>query len=183
MTHKFATFIIKVLIGGDGVNSKVAKWLGFKKPSFAPRYAIRGYAVYEESHGVEHKLLQFLEKASNVVPFHVMITENEHIQSPIEVNEENELNDLVCSQLRYRAPWEILWADISSDNVCVVGNALHPMTHDLGQGACSALEDGVILARCIAEAFAKSSTEEKCSEEEEYERIKMSLKKYTKEGR
>ncbi|GAB4838556.1 hypothetical protein Ancab_028102 [Ancistrocladus abbreviatus] len=69
-------------------------------------------------------------------------------------------DDLVCSQLRYRAPWEILRADISRDNVCVAGDALHPMTPDLGQGACSALEDSVILARCLAEAFAKNSTGE-----------------------
>ncbi|GAB4838550.1 hypothetical protein Ancab_028096, partial [Ancistrocladus abbreviatus] len=92
-------------------------------------------------------------------------------------------DDLVCSQLRYRAPWEILRADISRDNVCVAGDALHPMTPDLGQGACSALEDSVILARCLAEAFAKNSTGEKCSEEEEHERIKMSLKEYAKERR
>ncbi|GAB4853146.1 hypothetical protein Ancab_040588 [Ancistrocladus abbreviatus] len=93
------------------------------------------------------------------------------------------VDDLVCSQLRYRAPWEILLADISKDNVCVSGDACHPMTPDLGQGACSALEDGVVLAKCLAEAFSRSSIGDKCSEEEEYERIKMSLSKYAKERR
>ncbi|GAB4838559.1 hypothetical protein Ancab_028105 [Ancistrocladus abbreviatus] len=204
----------KVLIGGDGVNSEVAKWLGFKKPSFAPRYAIRGYAVYEESHGFEHKFLQFFGKGfrCGVVPcddtsmywffsWHCSARDKEMEQNPEKMKEfvlskfdkvpdkvkdvfrRTKLDDLVCSQLRYRTPWEILWADISRDNVCVAGDALHPMTPDLGQGACSALEDGVILARCIAEAFAKSSTGEKYSEEGEYERIKMSLKKYAKERR
>ncbi|GAB4838561.1 hypothetical protein Ancab_028107 [Ancistrocladus abbreviatus] len=43
----------KVLIGCDGVNSQVAKWLGFKKASFDTRCAIRGYAVFEEGHGFE----------------------------------------------------------------------------------------------------------------------------------
>ncbi|GAB4838553.1 hypothetical protein Ancab_028099 [Ancistrocladus abbreviatus] len=214
MTHKFANFIIKVLIGADGVNSEVAKWLGFKKPSFAPRYAIRGYADYKESHRFEHKFLQFFVKGfrGGVVPcndtsFYWFIcwhcpTRDKEMEDNPEKMKEFVLNkfdkvpdkvkdvfkitnqdDLVCSQLRYRAPWEILRADISRDNVCVAGDALHPMTPDLGQGACSALEDSVILARCLAEAFAKNSTGEKCSEEEEHERIKMSLKEYAKERR
>jgi 2-polyprenyl-6-methoxyphenol hydroxylase-like FAD-dependent oxidoreductase len=31
--------------------------------------------------------------------------------------------------------------------VTVCGDALHPMTPNLGQGGCSALEDAVVLAR------------------------------------
>jgi 2-polyprenyl-6-methoxyphenol hydroxylase-like FAD-dependent oxidoreductase len=53
------------------------------------------------------------------------------------------------------------------------------MTPDLGQGGCCALEDGVVLARCLAEAFSKKPNEEK----EEYKRIEKSLKKYAKERR
>ncbi|GMH02948.1 hypothetical protein Nepgr_004787 [Nepenthes gracilis] len=50
----------KVLIGCDGVNSPVAKSLGFKKPSFVGRSTIRGYAVFEEKHGFEPKSMQFM---------------------------------------------------------------------------------------------------------------------------
>ncbi|KAM5562581.1 hypothetical protein ABKV19_017674 [Rosa sericea] len=35
----------KVLVGCDGVNSLVAKWLGFKPPVFTGRSAIRGSAA------------------------------------------------------------------------------------------------------------------------------------------
>ncbi|RDX64899.1 Monooxygenase 3, partial [Mucuna pruriens] len=44
------TIKTKVLIGCDGVNSVVAKWLGFKKASFTGRYAIRGCAEVDGSH-------------------------------------------------------------------------------------------------------------------------------------
>ncbi|KAB1200626.1 putative disease resistance RPP13-like protein 1 [Morella rubra] len=63
--------------------------------------------------------------------------------------ENTELDGIISSPLRYRRPWELLWGNISKGNVCVAGDALHPMTPDIGQGGCAALEDGVILARCL----------------------------------
>ncbi|MGH9080561.1 MAG: FAD-dependent monooxygenase [Acidimicrobiales bacterium] len=35
------------------------------------------------------------------------------------------------------------------DRVVLVGDAAHPMTPDLGQGACQAIEDAVVLAACF----------------------------------
>ncbi|RDX72838.1 Monooxygenase 3, partial [Mucuna pruriens] len=53
------------------------------------------------------------------------------------------------------------------------------MTPDLGQGGCCALEDGVVLARCLAQAFSKEAATH--TKEEQYKRIQESLKKYAKE--
>ncbi|GMH02945.1 hypothetical protein Nepgr_004784 [Nepenthes gracilis] len=204
----------KVLIGCDGVNSVVARYLGLKKPSFDGRSAIRGYAVFKESHGFEPKIMQFIGegKRYGIVPcddtslYWFFTSSSSYIDKEIEGNpakmkqfvlsnlekvpdkirnviEITKVDDIICSQLRLRSPWEILLGDISKDNVCVAGDAFHPMTPDLGQGACSALEDGIVLARCLAEAFTEKSTGQEYSKEEEYERIKISLKKYAKERR
>ena len=36
----------------------------------------------------------------------------------------------------------------------LLGDAAHPMTPNLGQGACQAIEDAVVLARCLREGGA-----------------------------
>jgi 2-polyprenyl-6-methoxyphenol hydroxylase-like FAD-dependent oxidoreductase len=48
----------KVLVGCDGINSVVAKWLGLAKPSHSGRLATRGLARYPGGHGFEPKFLQ-----------------------------------------------------------------------------------------------------------------------------
>ncbi|KAK3193651.1 hypothetical protein Dsin_024961 [Dipteronia sinensis] len=60
----------KVLIGCDGVNSMVSKWLGFKPPSFTGRSAIRGYTEFKGSHGFEPKSMRFFGKGtrSGLIP-------------------------------------------------------------------------------------------------------------------
>lgn len=51
--------IEKVLIGCDGVNSVVAKWLGFKAPAFTGRSAVRGCLELKSNHSFEPKMSQF----------------------------------------------------------------------------------------------------------------------------
>ncbi|KAA0049774.1 zeaxanthin epoxidase [Cucumis melo var. makuwa] len=97
-----------------------------------------------------------------------------------------EETDVSCFQpapLQYRPPWELMLGNIVKGNVCVAGDALHPMTPDLGQGGCAALEDAVILARCVAEALLKkpSSQEGEKAEREQQEQVEMGLKKYASE--
>lgn len=94
-----------------------------------------------------------------------------------EVFETSEFGSIVCSPLRFRHPWEMLWGNISKDNICVLGDALHPMTPDLGQGGCSALEESVIFARLLAEALKGNDGENKCG------RIRKALEEFARERR
>ncbi|KAI6701025.1 hypothetical protein NL676_015349 [Syzygium grande] len=201
----------KVLIGCDGVNSAVATWLGFKKPAFVGRSAIRGCVYYEHGHGFEPKLLLYFGEGvrSGVIPcddksiywfftFSSSRKNEEMEESPAKMKqlvlgklgkipdnvravfEKTELDNIILSPLRFRPPWDILWGNISKTNVCVAGDAFHPMTPDLGQGGCAALEDGVVLARCLGEALREKQG---MGSEEEYKRIEMGLQSYAKERR
>lgn len=49
--------------------------------------------------------------------------------------------------------WPSISPPASAGRVVLVGDAWHPMTPNLGQGACCALEDSVILARKLAGAI------------------------------
>ena len=101
--------------------------------------------------------------------------------------ESTEPDGFMSYRLAYRRPWELLWGNINKSNVCVAGDAFHPMTPDIGQGGGAALEDGVVLARCVAEALLKEPSEEAKEEgdedKEQHERIEMGLNKYAKERR
>ena len=90
--------------------------------------------------------------------------------------ENTELDYIMSSPLRYRHPWDLIWGNISKGNVCVLGDAFHPMTQNIGQGACSTLEDGIVLARCLARALltkeqSGESKEKVDSESEQYKKI------------
>jgi len=47
---------LQVLIGCDGVNSVVAKWLKLSKPVHTQRAAVRGIAEFLGGHGLEPKM-------------------------------------------------------------------------------------------------------------------------------
>ncbi|KAM0904833.1 hypothetical protein ACQ4PT_017810 [Festuca glaucescens] len=176
-----------VLVGCDGVNSVVAKWLGLPKPTLSSRSATRGLAEYPEGHGFGPEMLQFIGQGfrSGVLPCsdtsvywnytwypspadgdaeesvakmrqHVLAKLSGAARIPAEaldVIERSEMSEVVSSPLRFRSPLALVRGSISRGNVCVAGDAFHPMTPELGQGGCAALEDGVVLARCLGEAF------------------------------
>ncbi|XP_019156262.1 PREDICTED: uncharacterized protein LOC109153001 [Ipomoea nil] len=204
----------KVLIGCDGVNSVVAKWLGLQKPVDSKRAEIRGFVEYPDKHGFEPKfhllvgaqvhfgfipcddngMYWFYNFTPSIAHFDQSATKDpvklkEFVLSKIK-NASNEVKGVVertpldcisCAGLKLRLPWNVLLGDIVRNNICVAGDALHPMTPDIGQGGCSALEDSVLLARRLGEAFLLKPGG--AVADEEFERIRYGLDRYAKERR
>lgn len=203
----------KVLIGCDGVNSVVAKWLGLGSPVSVGRSAIRGLVEFPNGSGfdpmfhvnfgggVRFGFLPVDEKSvywfCTFTPSQVPSYEEDWQENPIkmkqfvlsrinkmpqeaqDVVEKTLLTSISLSPLKFRLPWNVLFGNIVKDNVCVAGDALHPMTPDIGQGGCSSLEDSVVLGRCIGEAFLKKLD----GKDDEFERIEKGLEKYGRERR
>eukprot|EP01018_Ginkgo_biloba_P029761 Gb_17957 [translate_table: standard] len=87
---------------------------------------------------------------------------------------------LNMASLRLRWPWRMFFGTrLWKGAVTAAGDAMHPMTPDLGQGGCAALEDAVVLGRCLAEALNRRVERD----DEEAERIEEALKKYVEERR
>ncbi|KAL3722730.1 hypothetical protein ACJRO7_035010 [Eucalyptus globulus] len=159
-----------VLIGCDGLNSAVAKWLGFKRPAFVGRSAIRGSAYYEHGQRFKPKIFQYIPEG---VRFGVIACNDKSIYwfftfSSSSNNEEMEespakIKQFVVGKLgkipdNLRAVIGRTETDnmILKSNVCVAGDAFHPMTLDIGQGGCAALEDSIVLASFLGEMGLQS---------------------------
>ncbi|KAE8779351.1 6-hydroxynicotinate 3-monooxygenase-like [Hordeum vulgare] len=70
----------------------------------------------------------------------------------LDVARHSDPGNLSWAPLLYRAPWAILRGPAARGPVTVAGDAFHPMTPDMAQGGCSALEDAVVLARALSRA-------------------------------
>ncbi|KAF2310569.1 hypothetical protein GH714_014558 [Hevea brasiliensis] len=176
----------KVLIGCDGVNSVVAKWLGLSAPIHSGRAAVRGLAIFPQGHGMKQEVEQFVDvgKRAGFVPLNHkeiywfltycpegenMARDPELIQKQViekyaknfpsqylDVVRHADLSTLTWAPLMLRTPWNLIFGNPSKGNITVAGDAMHPMTPDLGQGGCSALEDAIVLGRHIGNSFIKN---------------------------
>ncbi|KAL1831378.1 monooxygenase 2 [Daucus carota subsp. sativus] len=67
-----------------------------------------------------------------------------------------DVSTLTWAPLKLRLPWNVIFGKLSKGTITVAGDAMHPMTPDLGQGGCCALEDAVVLGRCIGNTYLKN---------------------------
>ncbi|KAI3441055.1 FAD_binding_3 domain-containing protein [Psidium guajava] len=73
----------------------------------------------------------------------------------LDIVQHSDLSSLTWAPLMFRYPWDVLFGNLAQSNVTVAGDAMHPMTPDLGQGGCSALEDAVVLGRHLEGSISK----------------------------
>ncbi|XP_068662824.1 monooxygenase 2-like [Aristolochia californica] len=167
----------KAVIGCDGLHSVIAQWLGLSPPVSSGRSAVRGLSVYPDGHGFTDGAHQFLAPGARagIVPLNAteifwFITHmgEESSRDPelikelviqkkakgfpqkyLDVVEQSVMESLTLDPLKLRLPWNLILQQAHKGNVTVAGDAMHPMTPDLGQGGCQALEDAVVLGQNI----------------------------------
>ncbi|XP_010440252.1 PREDICTED: uncharacterized protein LOC104723571 [Camelina sativa] len=169
----------KVLIGCDGANSVVSDYLNLgPKKAFSSR-AVRGFTTYPNGHGFPQELLR-IKKGNILIGrlplnenqlfwFLVHMQDNDQkvkdqesianlclkwvdelFEDWKEMVKTCDVDSLSLTHLRYRAPSEIMFGKFRRGTVTVAGYAMHVMGPFLGQGGSAALEDAVVLARCLA---------------------------------
>ncbi|BFG31291.1 hypothetical protein CerSpe_175650 [Prunus speciosa] len=173
----------KIVIGCDGIRSPIAKWMGFTEPKYVGHCAFRGLACYPGGQPFEPNLNQiygrgqragFLPVSPTKVYWFVCFNRQSpgpKITDPSVLKQQaaelvrdwpsdlvniidNTPDDLIIrTPLVDRWLWPNISPPASAGSVVLVGDAWHPMTPNLGQGACCALEDAVVLARKLAGAI------------------------------
>ncbi|KAF6163668.1 hypothetical protein GIB67_036128 [Kingdonia uniflora] len=148
-THTDRGFSVAILYLDDGTIIN-AEWLGLSTPVDSGRGAVRGLSVFPRGHGLDEemksgdpKLIQknVIESFANLPAVF------------LDVVQHSDLSTLTWAPLMFRVPWNLIFGKLSKGNITVAGDAMHPMTPDLGQGGAAALEDAVVLGRHIGNSF------------------------------
>ncbi|KAG8374651.1 hypothetical protein BUALT_Bualt10G0018200 [Buddleja alternifolia] len=182
----------KIVIACDGIRSPVAKWMGFPEPRYVGHCAFRGIGFYPDGQPFEPKVTYLYGRGVRAAYVPISPTKvywfvcfnspspGPKITDPSILRRETEdlvknwsselLNvikstpddTIIRTPLVDRWLWPGISPPVSSGKVVLVGDAWHPMTPNLGQGACCALEDSIVLAKHLAQAikFGTMSVEE-----------------------
>ncbi|XP_019070140.1 monooxygenase 2 isoform X1 [Solanum lycopersicum] len=178
----------KILIACDGIRSPVAKLMGFPEPNYVGHCAFRGLAYFPEGQPFEPKVNYIYGKGvrAGYVPVsetkvYWFICYNSSSPGPkitdpsilrqqaeqLVKNWPTELINLINltpddtiirTSLVDRWLWPSISPPASTGSIVLVGDAWHPMTPNLGQGACCALEDSIVLTKKLAEAIKSKRT-------------------------
>lgn len=173
----------KIVIGCDGIRSPIAKWMGFSEPKYVGHCAFRGLAFYPDGQPFEPKVnyiygrgvrAGYVPVSQTKVYWFVCFnssTPGPKITDPSVLKKQTSelvknwplelLNiiDVTSADTLIRTPlvdrwlWPTISPSASAGRVVLVGDAWHPMTPNLGQGGCCALEDAVVLAKKLAPAI------------------------------
>ncbi|MFB8004672.1 FAD-dependent monooxygenase [Nocardia sp. NPDC056000] len=164
-----------VLIGADGINSAVRIGLhGAEKPRYNGYIAWRGKAAlthdlippgtfhalfgpgtrftyYDVAPGVVHWMSVANGPAggANEPDMKALLAERHRgwVDPVSEILAATPESDIIRSDVYDRRPSKKRWG---RDRVTLLGDAAHPITFNIGQGACQALEDAMILADELA---------------------------------
>uniref|UniRef100_A0A0E0K175 FAD-binding domain-containing protein n=1 Tax=Oryza punctata TaxID=4537 RepID=A0A0E0K175_ORYPU len=178
---------LNVVIGCDGWNSVVAKYLGLGLPSQLPRFIVLGFASYPEGHpfGTEFSQIIADDFAVGRAPVNENLVHFFVSRSPspgsTDVDEDaarkyvlekvDELPDDIADMVRrcdaasswtltkvwYRSPWQVALAGFRRGAATVAGDAMHAMGPFIGQGGSAGLEDAVVLARSLSSSSSSRS--------------------------
>ncbi|KAI5655773.1 hypothetical protein M9H77_32960 [Catharanthus roseus] len=173
----------KIVIACDGIRSPVAKWMGFPEAKYVGHCAFRGLGFYPEGQPFEPRVnyiygrgirAGFVPVSTTKVYWFVCFNSSSpgpKITDPSVLRQQTKelvgkwssdlLNiiDVTPDDTLIRTPlvdrwlWPVTSPSASSGRAVLVGDAWHPMTPNLGQGACCALEDAVVLSKKLAEAI------------------------------
>ncbi|XP_026452598.1 monooxygenase 1-like [Papaver somniferum] len=108
---------------------------------------------------------------------------NDFLPECVEMVKICDLNEVTLTSLRYRTPLDILLGNFRKGTVVVAGDAMHVWGPYIGQGGAAALEDGIVLARNLAQEMCKERGSTGNGNQAIQERIEKAMDQFVKERR
>ncbi len=103
-------------------------------------YALKSFKKNKEEFNI-NKIEDYFSTYNTVIKGIISSTEKEQINTA-------EISDLKPTSIWYK------------ENICLIGDAAHAMTPNLGQGACQAIEDAFVLSECLGKYETTRAFEE-----------------------
>ncbi|NIJ46058.1 2-polyprenyl-6-methoxyphenol hydroxylase-like FAD-dependent oxidoreductase [Wenyingzhuangia heitensis] len=158
----------EVVIGADGIHSKVRQLL-FESVKIrkAQQICWRGVLNYNLPEKYSHQAVEswgkgvrfgFVKINDQKVYWYALKSIHKYRKQNININDFKVFDSLVADIISKTDEKNIHTAEImdiapfknwSVDCICLLGDAAHATTPNLGQGACQAIEDAFVLAECI----------------------------------
>lgn len=165
------TYKSSILLGADGLNSTVRQEL-FPKSTIrnAKQICWRGITEFSLPLKFKNELNEawgkserfgFVQIAKNKVYWYALksFKNNSNLFSVEKISDYfNEFHPIIREIIGKTSKERINTAEISDlkpsefwhqENVCLIGDAAHATTPNMGQGACQAIEDAFVLSECI----------------------------------
>jgi 2-polyprenyl-6-methoxyphenol hydroxylase-like FAD-dependent oxidoreductase len=158
----------KIVFGADGIHSKVRNQI-FKTGTIrnAQQKCWRGLTNFNLPEQYFHHALEiwgkgkrfgFVKISENKVYWYALINENKFTENIDLMNTFRDFNPLVLQILEATKPENIILNDIIdlaplpkwyADNLCLIGDAAHATTPNMGQGACQSIEDAYVIGKLL----------------------------------
>lgn len=88
-------------------------------------------------------------------------------EGAVEIIRNCKLSFLHLTELKYRAPWDLVFNKFRKGTVTIAGDAMHATGPFIAQGGSASIEDALVLARCLAQKKAEETAEINIAEAEE----------------
>lgn len=158
----------EIIFGADGSKSKVRDqilqtgtirnagqkcWRGLTEFELPEKYHHEAFEIWGKG-----KRFGFVKISDKKVYWYALINEKNHRRYSNLLDYFYDFNPLVLSILESTLQENIILNDITdlapipkwySENLCLIGDAAHATTPNMGQGACQAIEDSYILGKLL----------------------------------
>ncbi len=158
----------EIVFGADGVKSLVRNqilksgeirnagqkcWRGVLQTEIPEKYSHNAYEMWGKG-----KRFGFVKVRENTLYWYALVNEKLYSDDMNLIEEFADFHPDILQIIAKTAKTNLIFSDIidikpmnqwSAENLCLIGDAAHAMTPNMGQGACQAVEDAYVLSKLL----------------------------------